>query len=93
MPARSFRVTSPSPTPIGRLPDGKFTRGDTASPPEIVRRSREQGADAARVLAENRAAEHPRPAGAPPTAPGEVLWPELGPSFNEAGKAPFRVVG
>lgn len=83
MPVRPFRVTTPSPAPIGRLPNGHFARGDLPpSAPEIARRSLSEGVDA-RSISAGGPAEH---------APS-IPWPELGPTYNEARRSPFRIVG
>lgn len=92
MPARPFRVTGPAvPTDISRRPDGTFTRGTLAAPAEILRRSAAEGREVSEIVQEERAVEHRRPVGAPPTAPAEVIWEPLGPTYNEARKPPFRV--
>jgi hypothetical protein len=92
MPARPFRVTGPAaPTDIARRPDGTFTRGSPAAPPQVVRRSSDEGRDVTEVIREERAVEHRRPAGTPATTPSENPWAPLGPTFNEARKLPFRV--
>lgn len=94
MPAKPFKVTGPaSPTSIGRLPDGKFTRGEILSPPQMVRRSSDQGVEVSKLIDENPAVDHPRPKGSPANTPAENPWPTLGPTFNEAGRPAFRLKG
>ena len=94
MPAKPFRVTGPTaPTPIARMPDGKFTRGDILSPPQMVRRSSDQGVEVSKLIDENPAVEHPRPKGTPATTSAEIPWPAVGPTFNEARRPAFRLKG
>jgi hypothetical protein len=81
---------APRDSGIVRLPDGKFAaRVVPLSPPEVVRRSSDRGVDVREVIEENRATEHDRPVGSPPTS-SEIPWGPAGP-FNDAGKPPFRL--
>lgn len=92
MSIKPFRVVGPSaPAPIARMPDGRFTRGDVLSAPQLVRRSSDQGIEVSELIDQNPAVEHPRPKGTPATTSAEIPWPVLGPTFNEARSAPFRL--
>jgi (2Fe-2S) ferredoxin len=87
---KPFKVTSPGDAGIGRNPDGTFTRVVPPSPPQIVRKSIEEGKPVERVIEENRSPEHPIPKGGPKNAADEIPWPEAGP-FNDANKSPMRL--
>ena len=55
------------------------------APPKIVREAAEQGKTVQRVIAENRAPEHPTPKGQPKSA-DELPWPAV-----DEGRKPMRL--
>jgi hypothetical protein len=92
MPKPPFRLTGPaSEAGILRAPDGRFTRGTQLQPPQVVRKSSDEGITIDKVIAANRAPEHARPRGAPPSEANEIPWPETGSSFNDARRPSFRL--
>ncbi len=79
-----FRITSPGDPGIRRAPDnGRFM---PAAPPQIVRRSSDEGRNVLDIVQENRAPEHPTP-GRSRTAAGEIPPIPAQPPANK----PFRV--
>lgn len=88
---KPFKLTQPPGDPgVVRAPDGKFARVVPPSPPEIVRRSSDQGIDVAKIVADNRAPEHPIPKGAPQNEPNEIPWGPAG-RYNDANRPPMRL--
>lgn len=86
--SKPFKITSPQPTGWRDPNSGKFTRVVPPAPPQIVREASQRGVPVNQVIEENRAPEHPTPAGKP--SGQEIPWPEAGP-VNDADKKPMKL--
>lgn len=65
-------------------------RGKQMAPPQVLDKGRADGVGVARVIRENRAEDHPTPAGKP-RGTEEVPWPDVGATYNDKGKPPMKV--
>jgi hypothetical protein len=87
---KPFKVeTAPSPTDIGRMPDGKFVRVVPPPPGELLKQAAAKGQDALDAVAANRAGMHATPGG---TRGAEIPWGPGG-AHSDAAKPPMKLDG
>jgi len=73
-----------------RMPTGRFAaRVNPIAPPQVVRRSSDEGTDIRGLIADARQPDHERPKSAPVTA-SEIPWGPAGP-YNDANRPPFKL--